>query len=127
MKRIISIVLALLFALPALGQTIELKMYPAPTAVGSQRTNDTAVPLNWLKGQLAAIEAATPAEERATLEMRGWQGVSIWSKHTLTPTERLQQQVATLIARQREVIDALERGGLSDTDRKRLLDLLKSP
>jgi hypothetical protein len=132
MKRLIHAAAALLLAalIPAaqaVETIVEQKLYPAPTATGSQRTNDQAVPLAWARAHLERLEKETPEGERSTLEVRGWQGMSVWRRHTLTPAELLQAQMEVLQRRQRDVLAELERGAMTEDTRRRLLEALKAP
>lgn len=128
MHRIIAVLSVLvLFAAQAFAQpVVELKVYPAATPTGSQRTNDAAVPLAWARAHLDRLERETPEAERSTLEVRGWTGVQVWRRHTLTPAEVAEQRIAELERRQRLVLSELERGAdLTPERRRQLVDLLR--
>ena len=65
----------------------EIKIYPAPTDLGSQYSNQNELPLVQAINHLSDLLKSIADDERGTSVIRGWSGVSVHYTHTLTAEE----------------------------------------
>lgn len=69
-----------------MNKTKDLVYYPATTALGSQRTEDTDVPINWAIAQLTDLRNSAGSEAERDAMRVTWP-VKVYGTHELTPAE----------------------------------------
>ena len=67
-------------------KTKTIQYYPSTTSLGSQRTEDTDVSINWAIAQLTALRASAGSEEEKD-GMRVTWPVEVYGAHDLTADE----------------------------------------
>ena len=78
--------------------------YPSTTALGCQRTEDTAVPINWAIAQLTDLRNSAGSEDERNNMMVSWP-VKVYGTHDLTADELKDAKIELLKTTIKNIVD----------------------
>lgn len=85
-------------------KTKTIQYYPSTTSLGSQRTEDTDVPINWAIAQLQALKSSAGSEQEQDAMRVTWP-VKVYGTHDLTADELKDARIDLLTTTMKNWLD----------------------